>query len=111
MALSELQKASEDLGRLRLGRLSSRLKAVAEALGDSVQPCIRGCWGSREPRCIVGDILDRLVAVVQGASLRLERSVEGETTPSKQALEALEILVDTLYALVEAVCKSSMLLD
>ena len=55
----------------------------------------------REARCVVGDVLDRLVSIVYGVAVRLERlgSVE------REAKDVLEMLVDSLYGVLEAVCR------
>ncbi len=106
--LSILEDASAALGKGRgtgegLARL---LRRAAEQLEAATSVCIRGCWGSGEPRCLLGELLERLKNTVQGVSLRLERlgRLEGG-----KAEELASMLVDVLYSLLEALCRTSRL--
>ncbi|WP_153801396.1 hypothetical protein [Hyperthermus butylicus] len=107
VALSILSDASEALGKGR-GRgsgLARLLRRAAETLSGAVEPCIAGCWGSVEPRCTVGELADRLQAVLQGVALRVEKLPRLE---SEVEVALAEALVDTVYGLVEALCRSGM---
>ena len=105
LALGTLSKLSELLGKrssVEARTASSMLKRAMESLQKAVTECIEGCGLEyREARCAVGDILDRLVSVVYGVAVRLEKlgSVD------REAKDVLEMLVDSLYGVLEAVCR------
>ncbi len=103
--LGILSSMSEAIGKGRAkgSGLARLLREAAYLLGDAASECIRGCNGSIEPRCILGDLVDRLQAVMQGAAIRLERL----SRLSGEAEELARILVDTLYSLVHSLCRSA----
>ena len=89
-------------GRGKGSGLARLLREAAYRLGDAASECIRGCNGSSEPRCVLGDLADRLQAVMQGAAIRLERVGR---LGSEAEEELARILVDTLYSIVSSLCR------
>lgn len=106
-ALEILNAASEALGKGR-GKGSGLARMFREAayeMGDAAAKCIRGCENSTEPRCVLGDLIDRLQAVMQGVAIRLERIGRLETATEE---ELARMLVDTLYSIIHSLCRYAM---
>lgn len=103
-ALGVLNEMSEALGRGR-GKgagLARMLREAAYALGDAASKCIRGCESSTEPRCVIGELIDRLQAVMQGVAIRLER-IGRLGTETEEELAGM--LVDALYSVIHSLCR------
>jgi hypothetical protein len=105
--LGILEDASQALGKGRgsgsgLARL---LRRAAEALEEPVRVCLEGCWPSlSEPRCVLGEALERVKNTMQGLALRLERLGRFQVGVEE---ELASMLVDTLYSLLEGLCRSA----
>jgi len=104
-SIALLQELSEALGKDR-GKGSGMarvLEKVAETLAEALEPCIRGCGINREwdERCLVGEVVERVQRSLFGLSLRLEKIPRLQEETEK---ELAEMLVDTIYSFVEAVC-------
>jgi hypothetical protein len=103
-ALSILEDISASIGKGR-GKGSGIAKLMREAaysLSDAASICIAGCASSNEPRCVVGDLVDRLQAVMQGAAIRLERIGKLQTETEE---ELARIVVDLVYSLLDSLCR------
>ncbi|BEP16939.1 hypothetical protein PYJP_02910 [Pyrofollis japonicus] len=103
-SLSILEDISASIGKGR-GKGSGIAKLLREAaynLSDAASICIAGCEASTEPRCVLGDLVDRLQAVMQGAAIRLERIGKLQTDTEE---ELARIVVDLVYSLLDSLCR------
>ncbi len=102
--LAILSSMSEAIGKGR-GKgtgLARLLREAAYRLGEASSECIRGCDNSVEPRCVLGDLADRLQAVMQGIAIRLDHLGRLNSVAEE---ELAGMLVDALYSLVSSICR------